>query len=1365
MLKQSKEILIIENNIKKTNEQKLIKHKIKNWRIKKQKLYKNMIFQKLIKGNEILLNIKKDIIKNNNLNKSNTFLLFIFIPIFFFSCLTKNIKKEKLISNNEISLLINGNSSPIILNENIEKPSQIYLNNVPQSTVNYSLSDLNSGTNTIRIIWDSPITNCNAMFKSLKNIIFVDLSNLDSSKVTSMSEMFYNCLTLTSINFNNFDTSGVTDMRSMFFECRKLNPLDLTNFNTSSVIHMEQMFFGCNAIKSLYLNNFNTTSVINMAQMFYWCATLESLEINHFNTSSVRDMSLMFQECQHLTSLNISNFDTSSVVDMNNMFYNCYSLTSLDLSNFQTSHVYNMFRMFYQCNSLKFLDISNFDTSSVENMVEMFYLCKSLKSLDISNFNTASISSMSKMFYDCNSLISLELGNFKTSSVTDMSYMFYNCSSLISLNFNSFETSLVTNFTEIFKNIQTSFKYCINDNKESNRLKSQLTSFNISNCSELCSINTQNKYILEKNICINDCANDDTYKFDYNNICYSSCPNLTHKMINSYSCEKDLICKNYYNYNQTDCLDEIPLGYYLNDSSAKTLDKCLIKCNNCTSESMAKNLCITCNINDNYYPKYNDSSNIESFINCYNQTPIGYYLDNSDLNNIFYNPCYITCKKCNQYGNEVNHSCDECFDNYTLKDGNCLKIIDNFTNVITNTENEFTDLITTDSEFTDLITNTENEFTDLITTTDNEFSDLGNSKGTNYLDNETIINSISDIYSEEINLKIKNLPNDASYYQINSNFNDLKNKYKNTSFVYFSSEEISLIYKKFNLDEKKDKIYILISDDLNNDTKSSNYNYNIKLYLEDGKELNLSLIDEDIYVNIYNSVKDLNITNFNDFIYFKEQGYDIYDIYSNFYTDICAPAYLENNDITLKDRKIDFYPNNKTVCKNNCNYTGTDIEEEKIICLCNLNNNKNYTNEDEFLVDDNNENFFNYLLDNINYKLFKCYKLLSTFDNLKKNNAFYGSIIIASVILVIDLIFYLYSVPKLKIKLLRETLKVKKPNIIKMNKNSLIINKKCKKKLYKIKNINQRQNKINKTELNNLKNSCENINKNSDKFLVIKQKLTKNKNILKTKNGKSSTNLNNNLIIKQNSENNNNIKKNIYQKSKKNKNKEEKKEKEELNELPYTLAIIKDKRDIFQIFISLIINKLKIIHLIFGNIEVKIILVYEYILTLLLKFFFNALLYSDEIVSHKYHNNGRLDFIVSIVLSLLSNIITSIIIFYINISNVIEEKLELIIEIKNRKYFYVKNIIKFFKYIKLKFLIHIIIEIIIIPFVFYYLILFYIIYSKSTNSLIINYLTSIVEDIIISILISIIIVLNRKIGINCFNKYFYNTSKYINSHF
>ena len=35
-----------------------------------------------------------------------------------------------------------------------------------------------------------------------------------------------------------------------------------------------------------------------------------------------------------------------------------------------------------------------------------------------------------------------------------------------------------------------------------------------------------------------------------------------------------LICENYFNYQQTGCIDIIEDGYYFNDTSKKTIDKC-----------------------------------------------------------------------------------------------------------------------------------------------------------------------------------------------------------------------------------------------------------------------------------------------------------------------------------------------------------------------------------------------------------------------------------------------------------------------------------------------------------------------------------------------------------------------------------------------------------------------------------------------------------------------------------------------------------------------------------------------------------------------------------------------------------------------
>ena len=88
---------------------------------------------------------------------------------------------------------------------------------------------------------------------------------------------------------------------------------------------------------------------------------------------------------------------------------------------------------------------------------------------------------------------------------------------------------------------------------------------------------------------------------------------------------------------------------------------------------------------------------------------------------------------------------------------------------------------------------------------------------------------------------------------------------------------------------------------------------------------------------------DFILANFDYSIEFNKQGYDIYDKKSNFYNDICSPAYLGQNDITLTDRKKDIFPNNVTLCKDNCEYKSINIEEKRIICECNLNINNNYT--------------------------------------------------------------------------------------------------------------------------------------------------------------------------------------------------------------------------------------------------------------------------------------------------------------------------------------------------------------------------------------------------------------------------------------
>ena len=74
-------------------------------------------------------------------------------------------------------------------------------------------------------------------------------------------------------------------------------------------------------------------------------------------------------------------------------------------------------------------------------------------------------------------------------------------------------------------------------------------------------------------------------------------------------------------------------------------------------------------------------------------------------------------------------------------------------------------------------------------------------------------------------------------------------------------------------------------------------------------------------------------------------------------------------------------------------------------------------------------------------------------------------------------------------------------------------------------------------------------------------------------------------------------------------------------------------------------------------------------------------------------------------------------------------------------------------------------EIIIISICFYYITIFCIIYSYSRKSLLFNYFSSLFEGFLTSLVITISIVIIRKIGLAYTNRYLYNTSKYINNKF
>ena len=93
------------------------------------------------------------------------------------------------------------------------------------------------------------------------------------------------------------------------------------------------------------------------------------------------------------------------------------------------------------------------------------------------------------------------------------------------------------------------------------------------------------------------------------------------------------------------------------------------------------------------------------------------------------------------------------------------------------------------------------------------------------------------------------------------------------------------------------------------DLRIATTDYNYRMFLKNGTELNLSLIKESNYVDIYVPIEKKDIVNYNYSKYFSLQGYDIYNKSSDFYNDFCTSAYYQENDITIKDRKKYIYPN------------------------------------------------------------------------------------------------------------------------------------------------------------------------------------------------------------------------------------------------------------------------------------------------------------------------------------------------------------------------------------------------------------------------------------------------------------------------
>ena len=539
------------------------------------------------------------------------------------------------------------------------------------------------------------------MFYNCSKFQRIEIDFLVINNSTNMSYIFYDCQILNNIiwGINYYDMSHPSDMRSMFYNCFKITNIILPFYNESLYVNMTRMFYNCSKLTYLEFKYGSIYYPSDMQAMFYNCKTLKNLNLgDNIKTDYVEDMSFLFYNCSALISLNII-FSNKLTKNIRGIFLNCNSLISLNLDSFYTHKVEIMWDMFKGCSKLKNLYLGNFDTSKVTDMESMFEGCSSLTTLSLLNFDTSNVQFMNKMFKDCTALTSLNFKNIKTNSLGTMHQMFYNCKQLKYLNLYDI-TEKGQSYEEMFDKASNDFVFCIKENENIPNIFMVLLNITKAtrDCSEHC-YGSKRVNIPEKKLC---CP-----FFKYKDNCYDKCPRKT-KVINQVKICEDFNCTNkneYYNYEQSACITDIR-GFYINDSFAKTIDKCHedcseckgrwtenntncsvcadtkpyiylgncyknctpgfyqentdkykckcfnTKCELCSEESLEFNLCETCN--QNYYPIQNDPKNFKSWKNCY-QSPINYFLENG-----VYKPCYSSCEFCTKAGNYDFQFCLSC---------------------------------------------------------------------------------------------------------------------------------------------------------------------------------------------------------------------------------------------------------------------------------------------------------------------------------------------------------------------------------------------------------------------------------------------------------------------------------------------------------------------------------------------------------------------------------------------------------------------------------------------------------------------------------------------------------------------------------
>ena len=590
---------------------------------------------------------------------------------------------------------------------------------------------------------------------------------------------------------------------------------------------------------------------------------------------------------------------------------------------------------------------------------------------------------------------------------------------------------------------------------------------------------------------------------------------------------------------------------------------------------------------------------------------------------------------------------------------------------------------------------------------------------------------------------------DGNIFTITTTKNQKENYYANESVIDLGDCE-NILKKSYNISENVSliilKIDIVRTDSIANEVEYEVYNpYNFK-------KLDLSKC-KNVTITVYSPV-NLTQEEINKYNNAKVQGFDLYNVNDSFYTELCTQFNSENDtDVTLSDRRDDYYDGNANLFQDNCTYKEINTSNSKVECQCNIKEEINTdTNNDVFSITKLISNFYDVFSNTkINIYILKCYNLVFSLKGQKNNYLSIIILLISLLNIIVNIINLFLCFKKIKLIIAKLIFPKRSRVYILANNLSSVKNKNKRGKLVEYLNNNSKSNtkkqnsistktiigtrlipnppliksikfvkkKDNSKKIDEQYSSKSNLkNKKSNNFLFtpsiqinnytsifkINNKVKNKEKILNHNNINNNNNNNFHYLDKKSKINNNN---NNYIDA-------------ELNSMEYSDAIKYDKRKFYQYYFSLLKEKHLLFMTFFGGINdynIFTLKISLFLSLISLHFLINTIFFNDYSIHQIYAYYGKYNVLFQLPKVCYSSIISFVITILLKSLALTQKD---IIALKKKKKINImkNNITKVLKRFKIKIIFYFGLVIILSFIYWYYLAAFGTVYKNTQVSLI-----------------------------------------------